>query len=117
LHPTPQPPKSSVEHPIKPAIDRKRVSIKKPAPPLPPSPPPAPSPLSESAKTHSNGTAITATELLDEDDPDLSKIMGFTKFTSTKGKKHDDYGGIEVRKKRSYRQYMNRPGGFNRPLD
>jgi U4/U6.U5 tri-snRNP-associated protein 3 len=44
-------------------------------------------------------------------------LMGFSRFSSTKGKKHVDYGGVETHKTRKYRQYMNRPGGFNRPLD
>jgi translation initiation factor IF-3 len=55
--------------------------------------------------------------MLDEDDPPISKVLGFSRFSSTKGKKHEDYGGIQQTvKKRKYRQYMNRPGGFNRPL-
>ena len=60
---------------------------------------------------------INATSLLEEDDPPLSQLMGFSRFSSTKGKKHVDYGGVETHKTRKYRQYMNRPGGFNRPLD
>jgi U4/U6.U5 tri-snRNP-associated protein 3 len=60
---------------------------------------------------------ITASSMLDEDDPPISKVLGFSRFSSTKGKKHEDYGGIQQTvKKRKYRQYMNRPGGFNRPL-
>ena len=60
---------------------------------------------------------IVATTLLDEEDPPLSQLMGFSRFSSTKGKKHVDYGGVETHKQRKYRQYMNRPGGFNMPLD
>lgn len=46
-------------------------------------------------------------------------IMGFSSFNTTKGKKvpGNDVGAIHVVKKRKYRQYMNRTGGFNRPLD
>jgi len=60
---------------------------------------------------------IIATSLLDEEEPPLSQLMGLSRFSSTKGKKHIDYGGVETHKTRKYRQYMNRPGGFNRPLD
>lgn len=68
------------------------------------------------------------------------KLMGFTNFDTTKNKKvrcrilklkhkfviHDDgrfqvagndQGAVHVSVKRKYRQYMNRKGGFNRPLD
>lgn len=40
-------------------------------------------------------------------------------FSSTKGKQvaGADVSGARVVKKRKYRQYMNRKGGFNRPLD
>jgi len=60
---------------------------------------------------------VTAAALLYEEDPPLSKLMGFSRFHSTKGKKHEDFGAVDLIKKRTYRQYMNRPGGFNRPLD
>lgn len=45
--------------------------------------------------------------------------MGFCNFDTTKGKKVDnnDAGVVHVILKRKYRQYMNRKGGFNRPLD
>ena len=38
-------------------------------------------------------------------------------FDSSKGKKHDDFGAVDLQKGRKYRQYMNRRGGFNRELD
>jgi U4/U6.U5 tri-snRNP-associated protein 3 len=46
--------------------------------------------------------------------------MGFAKFNTTKGKHvpgscNASAANIKVEKK--YRQYMNRRGGFNRPLD
>jgi U4/U6.U5 tri-snRNP-associated protein 3 len=52
----------------------------------------------------------------------MMAMMGFpTGFDSTKGKKVEgnDVGtsGARVAAKRNYRQYMNRRGGFNRPLD
>lgn len=64
--------------------------------------------------------SITANSLLDEledNEPSLSTILGFSRFNTTKGKKHVDYGGVQLIKQRKYRQYMNRPGGFNRPID
>merc|ERR1712093_330942 len=37
-------------------------------------------------------------------------------FGTSKGKKHADLGEIRVKSTRHGRQYMNRRGGFNRPL-
>lgn len=53
------------------------------------------------------------------DEQEMAKLMGFSGFSSTKGKKVDgnDVGEVHVILKRKYRQYMNRKGGFNRPLD
>ncbi|PIO70706.1 hypothetical protein TELCIR_07436 [Teladorsagia circumcincta] len=50
---------------------------------------------------------------------DISTLMGFTGFNTTKNKKvHVNYdGAVKINKPRRYRQYMNRKGGFNRPLD
>ena len=49
----------------------------------------------------------------------MMKMMGFSSFDSTKGKKVEgnDVGEVHTILKRKYRQYMNRKGGFNRPLD
>lgn len=49
----------------------------------------------------------------------MMKIMGFGNFDSSKGKKvkGNDIYVANIPKKRRYRQYMNRRGGFNRPLD
>jgi len=49
----------------------------------------------------------------------MMKMMGFSGFDSTKGKqvKGNDVGDVHKVSKRKYRQYMNRKGGFNRPLD
>lgn len=49
----------------------------------------------------------------------MMKVMGFGGFDTTKGKKvkGNDVGDVHVIVKRKYRQYMNRKGGFNRPLD
>lgn len=47
--------------------------------------------------------------------------MGFSSFSSSKGKDHTGSAVEGVMKnsqqKRVYRQYMNRRGGFNRNLD
>mmetsp|Transcript_46465 Transcript_46465/g.85130 ORF Transcript_46465/g.85130 Transcript_46465/m.85130 type:complete len:147 (+) Transcript_46465:60-500(+) len=60
--------------------------------------------------------------LLSTDMPEdqmMVKMMGFSAFDSTKGKDHSasDLGDVKRATKRQYRQYMNRRGGFNRPLD
>lgn len=49
----------------------------------------------------------------------MKRTMGFTNFDTTKGKMvpGNHVGSVHVVKKRRYRQYMNRKGGFNRPLD
>uniref|UniRef100_A0AC34FW36 U4/U6.U5 small nuclear ribonucleoprotein 27 kDa protein n=1 Tax=Panagrolaimus sp. ES5 TaxID=591445 RepID=A0AC34FW36_9BILA len=50
---------------------------------------------------------------------DMMKMMGFGGFDTTKNKKVEgNMDGIaKVNKPRKFRQYMNRKGGFNRPLD
>lgn len=50
---------------------------------------------------------------------EMMKTMGFCGFDTTKNKKVDGNasGEVHVILKRKYRQYMNRKGGFNRPLD
>ncbi|GMT02614.1 hypothetical protein PENTCL1PPCAC_24788 [Pristionchus entomophagus] len=50
---------------------------------------------------------------------EVAKMMGFGGFETTKNKKVDgnDVGEVKINKQRRYRQYMNRKGGFNRPLD
>ncbi|KAI5746405.1 hypothetical protein M8J77_003265 [Diaphorina citri] len=53
------------------------------------------------------------------DEQEMMKLMGFCGFDTTKGKKVENnaQGAVHVILKRKYRQYMNRKGGFNRPLD
>lgn len=53
------------------------------------------------------------------EEQEMMRVMGFCDFDTTKGKKVDgnDVGAVHVILKRKYRQYMNRKGGFNRPLD
>ena len=61
-------------------------------------------------------------EEMDEEDQ-MMKLFGFGQFDSTKGKSVEDNQnsaskGLSAKNKaRKYRQYMNRKGGFNRPLD
>lgn len=59
------------------------------------------------------------TEGKTEDEIAMMKLMGFAGFDSTKGKKvnNNDSGAVHHVVVRKYRQYMNRRGGFNRPLD
>ena len=58
-----------------------------------------------------------------DEEEDMMQLMGFGGFGSTKGKAVTDnqvgasVGTVSKNKGRKYRQYMNRKGGFNRPLD
>lgn len=62
---------------------------------------------------------VTPEEVGDTTEEDLMQQMGFTGFDTTKNKKVPGNvdGMAKVNKPRKYRQYMNRKGGFNRPLD
>lgn len=53
------------------------------------------------------------------EEQEMMKMMGFCNFDTTHGKEVDGnkVGDVHVILKRKYRQYMNRKGGFNRPLD
>jgi len=55
----------------------------------------------------------------DEDETAMMEMMGFATFNSTKGKRVEGQmeGTSRIQKPKKYRQYMNRRGGFNRPLD
>lgn len=59
----------------------------------------------------------------DEEQAAMMSLMGFGGFGTTKGKAVADNqisaarGAASKNKGRKYRQYMNRKGGFNRPLD
>ena len=48
----------------------------------------------------------------------LKKMMGFSSFKTTQNTKvpGNQIYGVRKEKKTEYRQYMNRVGGFNRPL-
>lgn len=75
-----------------------------------------------SAASGSSAVAPSALSHLTEEEQ-MQALMGFGGFDSTKGKPVVDNvqgvatGGIRKENKREYRQYMNRRGGFNRPLD
>ena len=52
-------------------------------------------------------------------DAAMMKMMGFKDFKTTQNTKvpgNDKLYGVRKEKKTEYRQYMNRVGGFNRPL-
>ncbi|XP_049883542.1 U4/U6.U5 small nuclear ribonucleoprotein 27 kDa protein [Pectinophora gossypiella] len=72
-------------------------------------------------KTFGERPIITPADLEGKspEEQEMLKVMGFCGFDTTKGKKVDDNveGEVHVVLKRKYRQYMNRKGGFNRPLD
>jgi U4/U6.U5 tri-snRNP-associated protein 3 len=61
-------------------------------------------------------------EGLDEEEQ-MQRLLGFSGFATTKGTEVLDNqttaakGATAKHKARKYRQYMNRKGGFNRPLD
>ena len=59
-------------------------------------------------------------DVMVEDDglDDMAAMMGFGGFGTTKNKKviGNNMGTVRKEKKTEYRQYMNRQGGFNRPL-
>jgi U4/U6.U5 tri-snRNP-associated protein 3 len=72
---------------------------------------------------HSKDADTTMTNGIEEDDDDdeqaMKKVMGFISFRSTKNTKvpgNDKNYGVRKEKTIKYRQYMNRSGGFNRPL-
>ncbi|XP_067857371.1 U4/U6.U5 small nuclear ribonucleoprotein 27 kDa protein [Heptranchias perlo] len=55
-----------------------------------------------------------------EEEIEMLKVMGFGAFDTSKGRRMDgsvNAYAVNVQQKRKYRQYMNRKGGFNRPLD
>lgn len=68
------------------------------------------------------GGADDAETAPDEEELEMMAAMGFpTGFDSTQGKGVGDprckVEGLRRKEVRKYRQYMNRRGGFNRPLD
>ncbi|KAI4215200.1 MAG: hypothetical protein LQ351_002515 [Letrouitia transgressa] len=90
----------------------------------PPNAPIAPSskPLTSSSALAAKSTTQQKSEEMDLDsDPEIKvmrRLMGFATFKSTKNTKipGNNVYGVRKEKKTEYRQYMNRVGGFNRPL-
>jgi U4/U6.U5 tri-snRNP-associated protein 3 len=78
--------------------------------------------MDSSGKTTATGKAPgRAEEQQEDEDSDtalLRALMGFTVFKTTKNQKvpGNNIYGVRKEKKTEYRQYMNRVGGFNRPL-
>lgn len=72
--------------------------------------------VADGEKAASNGDKMTINE--DEEEALLRKMMGFTSFKTTQNTKvpGNQIYGVRKEKKTEYRQYMNRVGGFNRPL-
>ncbi|KAG9010912.1 hypothetical protein FRB94_009392 [Tulasnella sp. JGI-2019a] len=58
-------------------------------------------------------------EDVEDTDTSMMAAMGFGGFGTTKDKPVDgnQEGAAFIKKQRTWRQYMNRKGGFNRPLD
>lgn len=84
--------------------------------------PPTTGPSVAASKPSSTSAGSKASDAMDVDeDPEtaeLRKMMGFAGFRTTKQTKvpGNNVYGVRKEKKTEYRQYMNRIGGFNRPL-
>lgn len=91
--------------------------------------PPPPSSTTRNNNPPTSKKPSNPTTPMDLDDPNLTeqerealrlkKTMGFAAFRSTKNTKvpgNDRLYGVRRDKQVQYRQYMNRSGGFNRPL-
>lgn len=80
-----------------------------------------PSSSRSKSRRHSDKPNVSEVDLEGKspDEQEIMRTMGFCGFDSTKNKKVDgnQVGEVHVILKRKYRQYMNRKGGFNRPLD
>ncbi|KAF8744315.1 hypothetical protein RHS02_01943, partial [Rhizoctonia solani] len=83
----------------------------------PPNGPPPPEPDAPPPRDSNVGGEIEEGEDMEEDEEDMMAAMGFGGFDSTKGKSvnGNQQGAANVKKQRTWRQYMNRKGGFNRP--
>ncbi|CAD6575203.1 MAG: hypothetical protein ASARMPREDX12_007146 [Alectoria sarmentosa] len=130
------PPRAS--KPIPPRSPRSNTPTERAPPTGPRSTKAAPSKAPPPARTsspkpngHANGTIASAEpsikkekdamEVDEDSDPEMAEMrraMGFTGFKSTKNTKvkGNNVSGLRKEKKTEYRQYMNRVGGFNRPL-
>lgn len=84
-------------------------------------PSPSPPPRAADERMDEDGGAGESDPEVDVDEDggdDMAALMGFGGFGTTKGKKvvGNNAGAVQKEKKTEYRQYMNRQGGFNRPL-
>lgn len=104
------------------------------SPPPGKDPPKGPKSSNNPPLPKTNGTASTAPsnakvaaapsskmEIDEDSDPEtaqMRRMMGFADFKTTKNTKvpGNDVYAVRKEKKTEYRQYMNRVGGFNRPL-
>ena len=106
----------------KPATTASKVSSTTPASSKPNGTPPTTGPAVSASKPPSLTAQSKAADVMDiDEDPEtaeMRKMMGFAGFKSTKQTKVPGNNVYCVRKekKTEYRQYMNRLGGFNRPL-
>lgn len=76
---------------------------------------------SSSRSASSSGSSSSSNSENEEElteEQQLQRLMGISQFDTTKNKDHaaSDLSGTNKKTKRKYRQYMNRRGGFNRPL-
>ncbi|XP_068625975.1 U4/U6.U5 small nuclear ribonucleoprotein 27 kDa protein [Battus philenor] len=103
------------------SLERRRRSPERRRRSRSPSPLPTTSFAPKPKKTFGERPIVTPADLEGKtpEEQEMLKVMGFCGFDSTKGKKVEDNveGEVHVVLKRKYRQYMNRKGGFNRPLD
>ncbi|KAG1905933.1 uncharacterized protein F5891DRAFT_1138833 [Suillus fuscotomentosus] len=91
-------------------------------------PPPVPSadagPSSSQKRPNLDPDALSeeegeAMDAANADEEAMMAAMGLQGFGTTKGKhvEGNQEGFVDIKKTRTWRQYMNRRGGFNRPLD
>lgn len=116
LNPTTKPPPPKSLPPTEPRKPSRPNPERNPQTAMADSSPPATNGI-KSPPTDSNPT--TAMDV--DSDPEIAlmrKMMGFATFKTTKNTKvpGNNVYGVRKEKKTEYRQYMNRVGGFNRPL-
>lgn len=97
------PKRSRDDHPVKDKKDERRSRADK---------------EEEEAAPQDDGDEMVDVDEEDDDMAAMQAMMGFGSFGTTKGKKvvGNNAGAVRKEKKSEYRQYMNRQGGFNRPL-
>ncbi|KAF9651507.1 DUF1777-domain-containing protein [Thelephora ganbajun] len=81
--------------------------------------PPVPEPRVPSEGLENGQEEGESMDAVNQDDEAMMGMMGMASFGSTKGKhvEGNQEGSAKIKKVRTWRQYMNRRGGFNRPLD